>query len=251
MPQRHDYNGGFTLVEIATVLAVIGLVAGGILVGEDLIKVAYRRAEVSQMGKFVSAYNAFRMKYNCVPGDCAGASALGLGTDGNGDGMIDYLVPGANVQEYYQAWKHLGAANLVAGSYTGVDPFNGSCLPGVCPPAQISSQGAYFIGGIASFGFSLFGGLAPYGTSMYSDTYTTLFIVANYSRWKGVLGVHDTLYIDTKLDDGIADKGRVLTVNSNEAAGNCVTGDYTVTNGTVNYNMADTAGDCMVLNIVQ
>jgi prepilin-type N-terminal cleavage/methylation domain-containing protein len=241
---------GFTLVEMAIVLVIIGLLVGGILVGTDLIKTAYRRAEVSQMGKFASAYNTFRLKYNCVPGDCASASALGLGMDGNGDGMIDYLVPGANIQEYYQAWAQLGAANLVAGQYSGVNPFDGSCLPGVCPPSVISAQGAYWIGGIASLGNSMFLS-APYGTNMYADTYATLFIVANSSRWHGVLGVYDTFYMDTKLDDGVADKGRLLTVNSNEAAGNCVTGDPTVTNGSVNYNMSDTANDCLPLYVFQ
>src|ERR1700728_2487693 len=88
---------GFTLIELSIVLVIIGLIVGGVLVGQDLIKAAEVRATVGQYEKYNAAVNTFRTKYNGIPGDIpqaqasqfglftmtAAAPAVGLG-DGNG-----------------------------------------------------------------------------------------------------------------------------------------------------------------------
>lgn len=90
-PSRH----GFTLVELSLVLVIIGLVVGGVLVGRDLIEAGRIRAQLSQIADMETQINTFKIKYDCLPGDCATAtSALGAThngnavVDGNGDGII-------------------------------------------------------------------------------------------------------------------------------------------------------------------
>src|ERR1700678_1068516 len=64
---KHD--SGFTLIELSIVLVIIGLIIGGILTGQDLIKAAEARAQISQIEKYQTAVNAFYNKYGYLPGD--------------------------------------------------------------------------------------------------------------------------------------------------------------------------------------
>lgn len=77
---RSDQCKGFTLIEITIVLIVIGLLSGSILVAYSLVHTAELRATLKQVEMFDTAYNTFRLKYNCLPGDCANASDLGFTT---------------------------------------------------------------------------------------------------------------------------------------------------------------------------
>ncbi len=136
---------GFTLIELSLVLVIIGLLVGGVLVGRDLIETASLRAYISQIQKYNAAVNAFKLKYNCVPGDCASASSYSLGSNGNGNSMItgvitepswsnaDYRINLADTTtsvylgccggtEANNTWIHLRAANMIPdyGSILGV-----------------------------------------------------------------------------------------------------------------------------------
>lgn len=70
---------GFTLVELAIVLVIIGLIVGGVLVGQDLIKAAEIRATISDIQKYTTGANAFRTKYNGIPDDLLSTSATNFG----------------------------------------------------------------------------------------------------------------------------------------------------------------------------
>lgn len=112
---------GFTLLELAIVLAIIGLLAGGTLYGKELIAIAQVRKATSQLNEYILAANAFRNKYNCLPGDCANAVNLGLGTtgglgrDGDGNNIIDLYGTYESANFFY----HLMRANLIAESVPG------------------------------------------------------------------------------------------------------------------------------------
>lgn len=112
---------GFTLIELAIVLVVIGLLLGGILKGQELIESARARNLMSQMDSIKAAYFAFQDKYRALPGDYPGALAhanlAGIANGqvgGNGDGVVRDT---AQARESLLAWVHLSHANLIAGNY--------------------------------------------------------------------------------------------------------------------------------------
>ena len=121
---------GFTLVELAIVLVIIGLLVGGVLVGQDLIKAAEIRSTLKQLEDTNSAVNTFRGKFGGFPGDLlpARANAFGLvptnraGTNGEGDG--DGIIEGSGGTnntlggENTMFWRDLSQANLVPTAFS-------------------------------------------------------------------------------------------------------------------------------------
>ncbi len=65
---------GFTLVELAIVMTIIGLLIGGILKGQELMQNARATATIARVRAFESAVTTFRDTYSAVPGDMAGAA---------------------------------------------------------------------------------------------------------------------------------------------------------------------------------
>ena len=107
---------GFTLIEIAIVLVIIGLLLGGVLKGQELITSARVRNLISQQDGIKAAFFGFQDRYRALPGDYASASTNinCPGTacaDGNGNGQVD----GASEPLY--AWHHLNASGFLNGSY--------------------------------------------------------------------------------------------------------------------------------------
>ena len=114
--RRHQ--SGFTLIEIAIVLVIIGLLLGGILKGQELI-IQGRIRNVSNDFQSVSvAINLYQDRYRALPGDDAGAKARwATTTEGGGDGTIggDYDTAD-NDDESRLFWQHLRLAGLVGGA---------------------------------------------------------------------------------------------------------------------------------------
>src|SRR6266446_4458650 len=110
---NRNKNQGFTLIEIAIVLVIIGLLLGGILKGQELITSARVRNLISQQDGIKAAYFGFLDRCRALPGDYTqaqaniaginGASPCG-GGNGNGDGRI---TPGAPAYENILVWEHL------------------------------------------------------------------------------------------------------------------------------------------------
>ncbi len=118
---RPTLGKGFTLIELAIVLVVIGLLLGGILKGQELIESARARNLISQLDSIKAAYFTFQDKYRAVPGDYPGslarANLSGIGNDqvgGNGDGVVRDT---PQARESLLAWVHLSHANLISGNY--------------------------------------------------------------------------------------------------------------------------------------
>lgn len=118
---------GFTLVEIAIVLVIIGLLLGGILKGQELINSARVRNLADMNSGIQAAYYGFIDRYRQVPGDWAQAAAqtaigVTISTGGDGSGAIDPTSGGGNMDEAAAVWEQLSKAGFIQGSYdaTGV-----------------------------------------------------------------------------------------------------------------------------------
>jgi prepilin-type N-terminal cleavage/methylation domain-containing protein len=72
-------ESGFTLIELAIVLVIIGLLVGGVLVGRDLIEGAKVSATISQIQKYNTAADTFREKYGYLPCDIPDPHATQFG----------------------------------------------------------------------------------------------------------------------------------------------------------------------------
>ena len=67
-------QAGFTLIEIAIVLVIIGLLLGGVLKGQELITSARVRNLISQQDGVKAAYLGFLDRFRALPGDYSNAS---------------------------------------------------------------------------------------------------------------------------------------------------------------------------------
>ena len=201
---KHNQSG-FTLIEIAIVLVIIGLLLGGVLKGQELInsaKVKNLAGDFKSTGLFI--YN-YQDKFHAMPGDDAQASqhvsgafiATTGGTTGNGsiEGTWNLYTAAAATTESFLFWQHVrlsGIANGVTDTtdLVGYPPRNtlGGVL-GVTNSTQMVITGA--------------GGVQLRGTNIIcSDA-----IPGSFAK-----------QLDIMLDDGKTDTGTMMTIVAGTSA---------------------------------
>ena len=114
-------QSGFTLIEIAIVLVIIGLLLGGVLKGQELINTARVRALSNNIDGITSAWFSFSDRYRAFPGDYLQATVNlpNIAPYGDGNGFID------QPSERSLFWSHLHAAGYIK----GISPGNGTRAP--------------------------------------------------------------------------------------------------------------------------
>jgi len=261
---------GFTLVELSIVLVIIGLLAGGILGGQSLIRAAEMRTVSTDMQRFATAVNVFTDKYFSLPGDfrdatrfwgysgttvspaCvtnSGAAAATPGTcDGNGNGTIEDATAASRSGESFQAWKQLALAGLVEGTYTGNAGAlaNGHYIPGTnTPRSKVGNNVGWML------------------TYIKNDTIPVVsshLLNVNYLNWMGVgdtasngldgswsddgfLKNEEAWNIDTKLDDGLPGQGKLHAMGMDTGCTTSASG----TDRSAPYNLALTRSNACAL----
>lgn len=252
--QNRKSEKGFTLVELAIVMIIIGLLIGGVLQGQQLIQSAQITNAVSQLRSLDVAFQSFRDAYNGLPGDLANSGARLPGcTDacaavvGAGDNQITPAAGGPGVavadvdNEISRVWMHLTAADLVNFGIT-ISPTAGAAtaLGTTMPQLDIGNSGL-------KIAFTTTGALVSDtdGTDQARGHYALLdasvaAAPANDGS-TGSLTPNQAARIDAKLDDGLPNTGNIVGAGGVGAGGaNCADAD---TNAGV-YNEAQTTTNC-------
>lgn len=193
---------GFTLVEIAIVLVIIGLLLGGILKGQELITAAKVRNIADQNSGVQAAYYGFIDRFRQIPGDWPATNAAqaipGVTTGGNGNGRLD-AAGGSEWTEPLALWEQLSKAGFIQGNYIG-----GSSAPDAADTDQAPRN--------AFNGF-----LVLYRTNDYLDASST-----PAERYHLVLGrnidVKVMRELDLKIDDGLPETGVLRQAATSGAA---------------------------------
>ncbi len=216
---------GFSLVELSIVLVILGLLTGGILSGQSLIRAAEIRKVTTTLQTYQGTMYTFRDKYFALPGDmktatkfwgaantagtggeCADrANNAGTGTEtcnGNGNGDIPLNDADALVNERFRFWQHLANAGLIEGNYTGL---GSSEVTGTNIPRLLN-------GGITAQTLGNFVGAA----TVFPSNYGTALRMVDVG-----LTATEAWNIDTKIDDGKATTGRFIAGYRNAVT--CVT----------------------------
>jgi prepilin-type N-terminal cleavage/methylation domain-containing protein len=121
-------ENGFTLVEIAIVLVIVGLLIGGVLKGQEMILNAKLKKIERDRAGIATAILSYQDRYRRLPGDDDQASVrfamysdgsddpTPAEIDGNNDGLIEGDWIAAEHSETSNQWKHLRASGLIPGN---------------------------------------------------------------------------------------------------------------------------------------
>ena len=256
----NNSNKGFTLVELAIVLVIIGLLVGGVLQGQELIKQAQIRSFISQLSGYDAAVNTFRAKYRELPGDMTKAVTFGLNAGetslteaatteyGNGDGKLQSIITAGSISyaayggEIANFWVHLSYSKLIKGSIACAATAAVTCatlpLAGQHFPESAIGVGvvAVSVGSYLYYLTGLYGGFTAAGA---------ITAVADNASGASALGLtlipEEAFALDSKLDDGKPESGIVTTIDQYNGAVTAPTltqaacgtsGDYVLTTTT-------------------
>ena len=244
---------GFTLVELAIVMTIIGLLIGGILKGQELLENARVTSTIAQVKSYQAAILGFEDVYGSLPGDLPDAGNKIPGCNANctpvasdsrgaaGDGKVGFLdvtpmvdsplamnvPPSSSGDETFLFWLHLLKANFITGVTGEALTPSGSTLgyqAGVTHPA--AKLGGLFFVTHADGGVPLYGGhVAPWpiynGLQLFfGATVPTVDGLGEgeFALTPGVAG-----QIDRKMDDGMWYSGSIYLPGNSD--GRCISDD--------------------------
>lgn len=252
----------FSLVELSIVLVVLGLLTGGILTGQNLIRAAEIRSVSTDFQRFKTALYSFRNRYVGLPGDLHNASLFwaaagggGVGSacftadssggsacNGNGDGRISYAdgaTPGSDVWEWgerFQVWTHLANAGLIEGNYTGKTEhatLSYVAIAGTNVPASKISNGQY----------DLYTTPDSTSSERFDHLRNTNTLTLMTMMGEGVLSPEEIWNMDKKFDDGLPGHGMIGTTKSSASVANCSTSDNA---NDAEYNFTASISNCKI-----
>lgn len=232
----HHNKNAFSLVELSIVLVILGLLVGGVLSGQSLIRASELRSVSSEYARYVTAAQTFRDKYFAAPGDmtngtafwgrraATGACITNSGAavnattgvcDGDGDGRLTETGAGFYPDERFIFWRALANAGLIEGTYTGTAVAGGSfhSVGGTNVPRARMSNAIWYTNSRPASSPSTVEFVMDYGNFLQIGAYQ-----ANLSPNTSLLRPEEAWNIDTKLDDGMPGRGTVIAAERSNCA---------------------------------
>ncbi len=220
-PESISARGAFSLVELSIVLVILGLLTGGILTGQELIRASELRAVTTEFTNYRTAVYTFRNKYLATPGDMNNAedfwgtfsagggcnAGTGVGTEtcnGDGDGTVEFGAAD-EASEIHTFWQHLSNAELIEGTYTGITGSGGiwdADLGVNIPESKFSGAGW----STADFSWT---GNSVFSDKDYEDIFMFGAVEGTDDTYGKILTPEEAWNIDTKFDDGMPQQGRL------------------------------------------
>lgn len=199
--KRRD-SRGFTIVEMAIILVVIGLLLGGILKGSELINNAKVRALTDRTTSYGIAFRSFITRYHYPPGDLRSADTyLGLPSNPSPGSARSYLGDGNQV---------IGVADAVTGTDERALAFTHLANAGLIKCSPPACTGRFDENETWHFPQNLYGGGFEFRDKLHNRQYLRT-IAEDRPRFyvSTGLGIPSTILseIDRKIDDGYPSSG--------------------------------------------
>ncbi len=216
MRQRFECNHGFkynnslrgmSLVELAIVLVIIGIMAGGVIAGQEMIHAAELRKIPLAIEDTRKSIMVFYDKYDSLPGDTDLAEELWgadcVGCNGNYNGWVGANKGQSgidNFPEFFRFWQHLQLAGLAEGDFSGVTG------PDSPSHVLVNENIPEIYDNIGLHAFWLQNVIVDNHADLNTGEYGQIFIIGRRSwGWLNreiALTTEDAFNIDTKIDDG-------------------------------------------------
>lgn len=235
---------GFSLIELSIVLVIIGLIVGGIVVGQSLVLGAEVRSQITQIEKLRTSINAFRGKYEGLPGDLQSTLATQFGFNVSADGCDGHAqgfrdgngnVEGSPGTNNYQAqglgetiffWADLSVANLIENNFSYTSVTRPKCGTGMDIPQTALDK--YFPSAKLGRGNYLYvsymtqtdvGNLIGWGNYMGIAAISSVRSTNISQISSATVPVSIAYAIDNKMDDGVPLQGSVTVGHLSNGAG--------------------------------
>ncbi|GHT91118.1 hypothetical protein FACS1894122_02920 [Alphaproteobacteria bacterium] len=186
--QLRNRYGGFSLIEVAIAIVIIGLIASFTLKGRELIRTAKLRSVIEHVNSVRVATQAFVEKYGAMPGDLANAKDL-IGdsvANGRGEGSI------ISIDDSQRFWRHLAASDIIHLEMSGGNPV------------------------------SKIGGFYTISTDVHGHQREAWIILSGGTNdnktFAGIISQEDAYFIDKNSDTGDPSTGDVITLKASGMA---------------------------------
>lgn len=220
-------NKGFSLVELSIVIAIIGLIVGGVMTGKHILRSGEVQAVIAQSNEYKAAMRQFELLYDGLPGDLRNADSFWTGaTNGNGNRQIE----GEPSDEAFLFFDHLVRAELTGGSYLGIwsNGFVSGQRSGNNVAATKMKGGSIYVRCCST---------TDYARDIDFNNFVNIFSVyADDDDYRdGLITPIEALSIDRKTDDGNPDAGLIGASSGYNGSGYLATGCYTNTGANAKY----------------